>query len=97
MPTAVWTEVTVHTCDRPRLGSKATNQSQLLPTCVLILFFCFVFFPIYIYFLLLNCILFLTLSSPQTQWHCLSPGVVVSSLRGSPTALRVVCDCGCAV
>lgn len=52
--------------DRPRLGSKATNQSQFLPTCVSD-FVLFYFFPIYIYFLLLlNSILFLTLFSSDT-------------------------------
>lgn len=45
VPMAVWTEVTAHMCDRPRLGSKATNQSQSFPPVFLILFFF-----LYIYF-----------------------------------------------
>lgn len=56
--------------DRPHLGSKATNQSQFLPTCVsdFVSFCFFLYIYIYIYFLLLlllNSILFLILSSPS--------------------------------
>lgn len=53
------------------LGSKATNQSQFLPTCVsdFVLFF---FLYIYIFFFVEFYFIFNSLLL-QTQWHCLSP------------------------
>lgn len=70
MSMAIWSEVTVtRACvGRPRPASEATNQSQFLPTCVsgFLWFFFVLFFFLYIYFLL-DSILFLILSSPDTM------------------------------
>lgn len=81
MSMAIQIEVTVHIYGQAsHLGSKATNQSQFLPTCVSD-FVLFCFFPIYIYFLL-NSILFLIFSFRHSGTAYLQNGVIVSSLSG---------------
>lgn len=68
--------------DRPHLGSKATNQSQFLPTCVsdfVLFFFLYIYFFVVVeFYFIFNS--FFSFRHSGTAY--LQNGVIVSSLSG---------------